>query len=765
VALKLLSAATGLSERSRRRFRAEVRALARLRHPNIVPVYDVIEEGELFAYSMEWVEGATLAACLAHLAGRAGAPDGRVWRSFLGGDEVDEKRDYVDTICELGIAVARALERVHAAGLLHRDVKPSNILLRRDGTALLSDFGLVKGGADALETQPGLFVGTPAFASPEQLRGERAALSVRSDVYSLGATLYQALSLALPYGSSSATEILRRQEDEMLEPLGRVAPWVPRELRTIVHVAMESDPARRYATAGALADDLERLRRGHPILARPSTALYRFRKLVSRHRAASAFSLLFVGALVTFGISTALQVEALREQRVGLMRYSDLGLHGELLRQARDLWPPDPNLLPALEAWLAQAEELAERSRQHRGDLLAQNSRPQARGLDLDRGTGAETASSSPLAELVARLDDFCEPTRGVLADVRARRDFARGIGERSLTSATAAELWREACASIADPARCPAYEGLHLEPTLGLLPLGRNPASGLWEFAHLQSGEPAARGADDEALAIRPETGLVLVLLPGAEFSLGAQGTDPDGPNYDPHAMDHEQPVHDVALEPFFISKYEMTQAQWKRLQGDNPSAFQASTRTRHQAFDDLHPVEQVTWIECGEVTRKLGLVLPTEAQWEYAARAGSRSPWWSGSDPAALVGCCNLEDQSAARAEPPPWPDIPRTLLLEDGFVWHAPVGSFAANSFGLHDMLGNLQEWCRDRQGHYTQGVAAGDGERVEPFQRYRAIRGGAFLHPPWEARVSVRRFDPPAAFNTFVGLRPARPLESR
>jgi len=755
VALKVLPPASAMASRARRRFRAEAQALARLRDPHIVPVYEVIEEGELFAYSMEWVDGCTVADCIAHLQRIEGPPTraeiGRLLRS-----EEQLQGDYVEYVCHLGVAIARALEMVHRSGFLHRDVKPSNILLRRDGTPLLSDFGLVRGETSTLETQAGHFVGTPAYSSPEQLRGEGDDLDGRCDVYSLGVTLYQALSLKLPYGTLSTTEILRRVEEGQLEPLGGVAPGVSRDLETIVHVAMAAEPARRYQSAGELADDLERYLTGYPILARPASGAYRLGKFITRHPAATAALMVFVLSVSIFGVSTAVQAAELRRRQVGLQRFSDLGLHGRLVELEGALWPAAPERLPQFESWLSAARDLIGRADLHRGDAASSTMNGQAAENDTE-------LASDPLDLLVARLAEFTAPGDGLFDQVEARYDFARTIHGRSIGSAEAAQRWREAIRSIADREQCPLYKGLEIPPQLGLLPLGRDETSGLWEFAHLQTGEASERNTVNGRLKMRQLTGLVFVLLPGARFQLGAQAESDDEPRYDRSALNNEVPVHDIALAPFFLSKYEMTQAQWKRFTGSNPSLFTPTTRTENASFKSTHPVEQVSWRDCERELERLDLVLPTEAQWEYAARATTDTPWWTTTQGLKLDTAANLEDLAAVEAVNRPWPGIPPVSTLDDGYVWHAPVARFLPNGFGLHGMLGNVREWCRDRQGHYTQDVAEFDGERLEHRQPYRAVRGGCFLDTPTEARVSIRRFDAPDASNTFVGLRPARTVD--
>ncbi|MEK6703216.1 MAG: serine/threonine-protein kinase [Planctomycetota bacterium] len=285
VALKVLPAGTAASARARDRFQAEANAIARLRHPHIVTVYDVVREGTLLAFAMEPVEGPTLHEVIDHLASLSHPPGAADVRAFSGaGTSALSEEPYWTFVARLGVAVARALQAVHDAGLLHRDVKPSNILLRRDGTPLLSDFGLVRDPGSGVVTREG-FAGTPAYAPPEQLAGGPGAADVRSDVYALGATLYHALALRTPFAASTPVAMLQPAQLGA-PPLIARSPGTPRDLVTIIAKAMSPAAKDRYATAAQLADDLDRLLSQRPILARPAGVLSRGVKLLRRNRQA-----------------------------------------------------------------------------------------------------------------------------------------------------------------------------------------------------------------------------------------------------------------------------------------------------------------------------------------------------------------------------------------------------------------------------------------------------------------------------------------------
>ena len=373
------------------------------------------------------------------------------------------------------------------------------------------------------------------------------------------------------------------------------------------------------------------------------------------------------------------------------------------------------------------------------------------------------------LDKLVGEIEAFADEDRGLVSGtserwgwgIDRRLAFARSVDERTLTGEAARRAWEGAIEAIGDARAFPLYGGLKLTPQRGLVPIGPDPESWLWEFGHPLSGEVPDRD-DSGRLVLDEDTCLVFVLLPPGAFAMGAQRQTPEEENYDPLADSGEGPVHEVVLDAFFLSKYEMTQGQWLHVNGYDPSRYDPPNVYAGNVTTLLHPVEQVSWEACASAMWKMGLVLPTEAQWEYAARAMTDTPWWTGDERESLVGHVNIADAAAARgggtfAAIREWPG------LDDGWAVHAHAGAFPANGFGLHETMGNVAEWCREPSASYRLPIAPGDGERRGEHTLNRMFRGGSFSKSATDARSSHRgRFTPEVRYND-LGVRPARAVE--
>ena len=709
VALKTLRGGFG-AEDARRRFRFEAEVLARLSHPGIASIlaagtHTAGGSHSLPWFAMEYVEG------------------GRPLVAWAG-----EQRLELHERLELFLQVCEAVQYGHGKGVIHRDLKPDNVLVDARGQARVIDFGIAR-AAERDETttqltQAGDVLGTLQCMAPEQLGGDPDQVDIRADVYALGAMLYELLCGRPPLSVANqplASAIHIVLEQAPTDPRA-VAPDLPADLSWVLLHALEKEPERRYSTVAGLAEDLRRFLAHEPVSAGPPTLRYLVKKWLRRHRTFSvAAGITAVVALGAGGIALESRASA-REAHAALMRESvkllDLRLADqlhELAARAESLYPCVPKQIPAFEAWIAEAEQLLP-------------------GLEgLHRTVEEAGAPEDPVDRWLweqLREDDvvgraFVAPD-GALAAVRARLEEARGLSERSLEGAEARAAWERARASIASRADCPLYEGLELVPQLGLLPLRRNPESGLWEFWHLLSGERPQLGADGR-WRVDERTGIVLVLIPGGRFRMGASEEDE-------LANGVERPAHEVDLDAYFLAAHELTGHQWSRVHGDEQ---------KHSN----QPIERKSWHAFQEAARRLDLLLPTEAQWERAARAGTSTRWISGDLP----------------------PDFDALGLNSPVQDRGLPVGERAPNPWGVYDLMGNVREWCRDPAGLYsTRPPAPGDGAhlmRADELQR-RSVRGGFFgLDPsflPYATRPSVRWSEEPGNQKPLLGARLARAL---
>ncbi|MFO0847154.1 MAG: serine/threonine-protein kinase [Gemmataceae bacterium] len=323
VALKVLPAAAAADPEARRRFLHEARTAALLQHAHIVPVYAVGEADGVPYLAMQFVDGASLAGVVRALhrdAGRTGGGDGSEDASLLatgltagfgGADDGPPPAGFYRRLARLGAAAADALQYAHGCGVIHRDVKPGNLLLDVRGHIWLADFGLAK--LTAADPTAGGRPGTLRYMAPEQATAGRA-VDGRADVYGLGATLYELLALRPAFAAPTDTELLRQVLTSDPPPVRKHAPEVPVDLETVVLKAMAKEPADRYATAADLADDLRRFLDGVPVVARPLSRAQRGWRWAKRRRKPLLVvaSALLAGTVVGLAASTAVVYRAYR---------------------------------------------------------------------------------------------------------------------------------------------------------------------------------------------------------------------------------------------------------------------------------------------------------------------------------------------------------------------------------------------------------------------------------------------------------------------
>jgi serine/threonine protein kinase len=318
VALKVLPFASTLDAKHLQRFKNEAHAAAQLHHTNIVPVFYVGCERGVHFYAMQYIDGQSLAAVIAELRGAVQPPEAgndptgpylpesatdTPASARLSTEQSVRGRAHFQAVARLGVQAAEALEHAHQLGVVHRDIKPANLLVDARGHLWIADFGLAHCQGDAAMTMTGDLVGTLRYMSPEQALAQRVTIDHRTDIYSLGATLYELLTLEPACNGRDRQELLRQIAFEEPRLPTSYNKAIPAELETILLKAMEKNPAERYATAQELADDLEHFLRDEPIRAKRPTLIQRARRWARRHQSVvwSAIICLVLSSVVLAG--------------------------------------------------------------------------------------------------------------------------------------------------------------------------------------------------------------------------------------------------------------------------------------------------------------------------------------------------------------------------------------------------------------------------------------------------------------------------------
>ena len=635
VALKVLSERLLDDPTYLERFRREARAAAAFDHPNIVHVFQIGEEGGKHFFSMQFVEGESLQDRLKR-EGALSVPDA----------------------LEIVGKVADALDYAWKHGeVIHRDIKPDNILLTQEGQVKVADLGLAKSVQEETRvTTTGVSMGTPAYMAPEQGQDARD-VDCRADIYSLGITLYHAIAGRLPFEKRTALSMMMAHVNEPLPDPRDDDPDLPDGVCRVLRKMCAKDPQGRHQTPEELLTDLKTARVDSTLKSRKAKPAA-VRPMQERPTVPAARSVREAPTIP----------EPRRRKRKAKRR------------------PVLPLVLAAAVAALVF------------GFLVMNRGGP---GPSPDPGPG----SVSPVV-----------PSRD------------RPLGGKAAPSAK-------------DQTGSTQKVSVPLQPWDELARGGFEIPEGTED----QHGNPIRSGRDkdtDLPLEIRhKETGMHLVFIPAGEFLMGS----PEGEKGRDAGREGTQ--HKVQLtEPFYLGKYEATQAEWENVMGDNLSKFKGAR----------NPAENVTWTECDEFMKKLNeglgsggrrgkdglrFGLPTEAQWEYACRAGTRTRFCCGDD----VNEEDLKDYA--------WYNV------NAGSQTHGAhgVGEKKPNAWGLYDMHGNVWEWCQD-----WWGVNPG-GEGKDPTGPgsggNRVNRGGGWSYDAHYCRSAFRNGYPLATRTGYVGFRAA------
>ncbi len=714
-ALKMIRTVEHATPQERLRFQIETEAVARLQHPHIVQLYEVGEVRGQPYFSLEFCDGGTLT------------------------EQLKKKPPSPREAAELIETLARAMHYAHLRGVVHRDLKPGNVLLSfsrdpagervgarspagsrlNDSNPKITDFGLAKRiDAEARDvSKSGAIMGTASYMAPEQAAGKVRDTGPAADVYALGALLYECLTGRPPFEGPQHAVLVRVMSEEPAPP-SRLAPKVPRDLETICLKCLSKEPARRYGSAEALADDLRRFQAGEPVQARAVGRLERAVKWARRRPAAAALVGVTALALVALAVLSAnLMVarsdaenkrkDAEKQAGIALEKEGTARPEAAKAERASEYLVSIFNLAdPQGQGGTMTARQILDAAEKEIPQKLADHPELRDKLLKQIGSVYDRMTATAPLAMILE--------SRGTVQLQSSRDPNQRALPQTLLYTGDRLSLGADAQVQLV------VLSDLHKER---LRP-------GTEATIRRKGCEPA------DAIAERdPDILMTFVRLPKGTFYMG-WGTDP-------MTGKMTQGVKTPIAEDFEIAVHDVTQGQWQAVMGENPSYFSRFGIGRDEVRNisdeelKLFPVESVSWADAQEFIRKLNekergsgylYRLPTEAEWEYACRGGATSE--------EECSFKNLFRKGReGRGNPAPTADtlvgagFPRPSGTDSNFYFDKPtndlsldqanfnsniqfngnilfsharptrVGAYPPNKLGLCDMHGNVWQWCAD------------------------------------------------------------------
>ncbi len=705
VALKVLPPHLTLTDTRVQRFQREAQASAKLQHPGIVPILGVGEVRDVHFFAMEYIEGQSLQDRL------------EAWRA-----EERGRRDFREAL-EIVAQLSDALQYAHEHGVIHRDVKPQNVLLGKSGVPRLVDFGLAKVLGEESVSLSGELVGTPYYMSPEQALAKRVPVDARTDVFSAGVVLYELLTLKRPFEGRTPQEVLFQITFKEPRPMRTHDPRIPKDLEVICAKAMDKNPQHRYESAGAFGDDLRRFLAHEAIQARPPSFGQRTVRFARRHRLwIVAASIAVLASLVGFTVADRASERSHLDRALAPLR--ELAAVNAL--ESR----PVDELQAALRGVSRVRASFASLGRAPTELLDGLEQRIHAVGAKLRSEGLARLAAGR--AERGAHSDfDYVS---GWLR-LREASQLLPGDAELSAQSHWSQLLPRltvRVPASSAGPVEVSlipidGLNGRALAPqSLGPAPVNDLPvAPGYYRIVargpegHAECTRYLQRRGQTVTVepTLRPTSRVLegMVRIDAGPFTFG-HGTDAsEGPLF------AQRTEH---VEAFWIDAEEVSNARYRAFCDATGHPYPTFWSEPYEpAWDEL-PVIGVSFFDAQAYAEWAGKRLPTLYEWERAARgsSGREVPWSSDGDvdPAevrrrAVIDHGKISDVAQNRVR----------KAFEHYLAHVRPVSSHpeGATPEGVHHLLGNVHEWT---ESVYVDTV----GTEVIPLWSFRVVKGPSY-----------------------------------